>query len=181
MLRLSALGLAIVLCYSVSAKANQPLEQGGGAGRASAEGALQRVGQQMRQAEQRIAEQDTSAGTQELQQRAIDDLTELIRQMAKKCGASGQGLSPTPPSPAAPAGSMPSRSPAPASVTRVGQAAAGPGGAESVRQLNRRAWGHLPARLRQPVLEADFERFLPKYQQLIQRYFARLAEEVDSP
>jgi hypothetical protein len=135
----------------------------------------------MRQAQRKIAEEDTSAGTRALQQRVVDDLSELIRQMAKKCGGAGQGPSQSKQSSAATAGKIPSRSPARDSVTRLGQTPAQPPDTEKARQLNRQAWGNLPPRLRQPLLNADFERFLPKYERLIERYFTRLAEEAKKP
>ena len=38
-------------------------------------------------------------------------------------------------------------------------------------------WGHLPPRLRATMSSVEFEKFVPKYDRLIRRYYERLAEE----
>ena len=40
-----------------------------------------------------------------------------------------------------------------------------------------RAWGHLPERVRQQLQSAAIERFLPKYEDLIEQFYQRLAED----
>ena len=51
------------------------------------------------------------------------------------------------------------------------------GEASVARRVIERAWGHLPPALRERVSSADFDKFLPKYEKLIEQYFRRLAEE----
>lgn len=56
--------------------------------------------------------------------------------------------------------------------------------AELLRQrqsMVREVWGHLPPRLRNRVLNLNDEKFLPKYEDLIRRYFRAVAEESSRP
>jgi hypothetical protein len=46
-----------------------------------------------------------------------------------------------------------------------------------VVNLLKDAWGNLPEREREQMLQAPAEKFLPKYELLIERYYKRLAEE----
>ena len=45
------------------------------------------------------------------------------------------------------------------------------------RVVIRQIWGHLPARLREQVLNQSDEKFLPQYEDLIREYFRALAEK----
>lgn len=144
-------------------------------GQPNSENPLRQIGQRMRSVQQRISDKDTSKPTQELQQQVVTDLTDLIRQMEKKCNG-GQRHRPRKPS-SKPPSQNPSQGSARDSVSQLSQQATPSTVSDMARQLNRKAWGHLPAVLREPVLNADFERFLPKYERLIERYFRRLAEE----
>ena len=144
-------------------------------GQPDSENRLQQIGRRMRNVQQRISDKDTSKPTQTLQQQVVTDLTDMIRQMEKKCnGGQRQGQqnrsSKLPPQ-------KPSKGSARDSVSQLNQQATPLTASDMARRLNRTAWGHLPAVLREPVLNADFETFLPKYERLIERYFRRLAEE----
>ena len=46
-----------------------------------------------------------------------------------------------------------------------------------VHDLVRRFWGHLPDKLRDEMQSSLSEQFLPKYEQLIEDYYRRLAED----
>ena len=48
---------------------------------------------------------------------------------------------------------------------------------EAMQQLNKEIWGHLPPKLREQLQSGSVEQFLPKYEQLIEAYYKRLAEE----
>lgn len=52
------------------------------------------------------------------------------------------------------------------------------GGAPAMRERN---WGHLPERVRQQLQSAAIERFLPQYEELIEEYYRRLAEQPEAP
>lgn len=43
------------------------------------------------------------------------------------------------------------------------------------------AWGHLPQRVREQMLQSTSDEFLPEYREAIQAYYRRLAEEDDTP
>jgi hypothetical protein len=45
------------------------------------------------------------------------------------------------------------------------------------RQLLKDAWGHLPPALRDELLNVGGDRFLPKYEELVRRYYQSLAEK----
>ena len=45
------------------------------------------------------------------------------------------------------------------------------------RQLVKDVWGHLPEALRQEILNVSDEKFLPKYEDQVRRYFEALVEE----
>ena len=137
------------------------------------------VGQQMRSVQQRMADRDTSAPTQQLQLQIVDELSQLVEQLERKCRGERSAAQAEPSSAAS--SPNPSQRPASDSLSRPGQQAISPPSPAAALQLNRRAWGHLPPQQRQSVLNADFEIFLPQYKELIQRYFQRLAEEPDNP
>jgi hypothetical protein len=44
----------------------------------------------------------------------------------------------------------------------------------------RQAWGNLPERLREQMMQSSVDGFLPKYERLIEEYFKRLAEDESS-
>jgi hypothetical protein len=46
-----------------------------------------------------------------------------------------------------------------------------------MQELLKDLWGHLPERVREQLLQAPTDEFLPKYQLEIEKYFRRLAEE----
>jgi hypothetical protein len=169
-----AAATASVWFLTVAVSTHAAWGQGADVGPPGSSHPLQPIGRHMRDAQQRIANKDTSQPTQTLQQQVVDDLTELIRQLEKKCGGGPcQGQ----PKTSSSAPKKPSQGPAKDSVAQLNQQATRPSMIEETRQLNRKAWGHLPPVLREGVTNAGFERFLPKYEKLIERYFSRLAEE----
>lgn len=142
---------------------------------------LRIVLRQMKVAQRRIAERDTSGQASTAQQLALAELDTMIAELAQakqQCKAAGGG------------GSQGQQS-------SSGQNAAGqtPGGAggttsssptavaesENVRNLIRDLWGHLPPREREQVLQPLREDFLPEYAERIEAYFRELAEPSESP
>ena len=45
------------------------------------------------------------------------------------------------------------------------------------QQLLKDLWGHLPERVREQLIQAPTDEFLPKYKLEIEKYFRRLAED----
>ncbi|MDX1946412.1 MAG: hypothetical protein SFU86_13510 [Pirellulaceae bacterium] len=136
------------------------------------------IGERMRTAQQRIAGHDTSKNTQDLQRRILDDIAALIEQ-AKKQGAaqkqgSGPGSASTQPGSG---GGNPTAGPARDSTNRIEQGTKETTETADVQEVLRRFWGHLPQKLRDQMNAAGSERFLPKYERLIEEYYKRLAED----
>ena len=109
----------------------------------------------------RLAKLLTDKPTQVKQKDAIDKLDALIKLLEERRRQNG-GMA-----------NMPSR---PAEESTIRQ---GPGGSGPLHDANRngRGWGQLPAHKRQQILQSMTEGFPPHYQQLLERYYRRLAEE----
>lgn len=158
------------------------------------ENPLFRIEQKMRQVEQRLAEQDASESTQNLQQEIAKELAQLLEQLQQqqqqqqnqnssqqqqqqnqqqqtnsqqqqnqKQNASNRS-------------NQPASKPARESEERTGKTEEKikP---EDLQELFQRAWGNLPAQVRERMRSAAQEQFLPKYETLIEDYYKRLAEE----
>ena len=155
---------------------------------AEGENDLSRISRQMRLVQERIAQQEVSKKTQDLQQQIVADLDTLIKQIQQdmqqqKSPASG-GNSQKPsgeikqPGQQPNAGqSQPSEKPSRDSQEQLTEREAKPADAAAVQAMVKRIWGHLPDRVRQEMQNATVEEFLPKYQELIEDYYRRLAEE----
>jgi hypothetical protein len=143
------------------------------------------IGRRMRTAEELIRRRITSERTQRLQDQIVADLERLIEQLNKQC-QSGQRNSSGSPKPAGkPGGQSQAGSgenqggnrPAKESTDRVGVASTDEAEMERMRQMLKRVWGHLPPKVREQMSSGTIEEFLPKYEQLIEDYFSRLAKE----
>ena len=104
----------------------------------------------------------TDKPTQQKQQDAIDKLNTMIKLFEQRRQQQGGR-----------AGANPDE-PLQDSIIK-----AGPGGSGPLHDANRegRGWGQLPAHKRQEILQSMTEGFPPHYQQLLERYYRRLAEE----
>jgi len=151
---------------------------------------LTRLGQRMLLVQQRMEERDTASGTQALQRQIVDEFAALIedlqQQQHKRTGAAQSDPRATARagSAAQRAGALPATAEGPArqSSDRVDPAQAARLTPEDRQSLVRSAWGHLPATVRQQVQGPGVERFLPKYERLIEEYYRRLAENpADAP
>jgi hypothetical protein len=145
-----------------------------------------RIGKRMQIAQERIRTRNTAATTQRLQRQVIDDLDRLIEKVKKaKCCGSGDGQPQ-----AAPPGQKKAGKPSNAqgrtaandsrptkSTERVGETESSEARIARYRALVKQVWGHLPERIRQRMPNTADEEFLPKYSDLIEDYFQRLAEE----
>jgi hypothetical protein len=110
----------------------------------------------------RLAKLLTDKPTQQKQKDAVDKLDALIKLLEER-RRQGQGMSTANPD-----------RPAEDSVIM-----GGPGGSGPLHDANRngRSWGQLPAHKREQILQSMTEGFPAHYQQLLERYYRRLAEE----
>jgi hypothetical protein len=110
----------------------------------------------------RLAKYLTDKPTQQKQQDAIDKLDALIKLFEERRQQRGGRVNPNP------------ERPAEESTVRMG-----PGGSGPLHDANRqgRDWGLLPPHKREQILQSLTEGFPPHYQQLLERYYRRLAEE----
>lgn len=149
---------------------------------------LTRIARQMRQVQRRMEGKEVSRQTQELQERIVADLDALIKQLQQQKKNSSPSSSSSPQQPRdqdvqqpdqqPDAGQeKPSNKPSQQSTERLGRQSPGDIDAAAMEALVKRVWGHLPDRARQELQNASNEEFLPKYQQVIEEYFRRLAEE----
>jgi hypothetical protein len=111
----------------------------------------------------RLAKLLTDKPTQQKQKDAVDKLAALVKlleeQRRRQQGGGGGG--------------MPDR---PLDDSRI---VGGPGGSGPMHAARRNGanWGQLPAHKRQEILQSMTEGFPPHYQQILERYYRRLAEE----
>ncbi len=131
----------------------------------------------------------TGPATQQAQQNALGQLDALLKAVkaAKSAASAGSKLqSPASQSPAGAARPKPDSARDQAATAQPGTSAsrrpAGDGkgrkaAREEARATMKRLWGGLPERARQQMLQAPVEEFPPKYEEQIEQYFRRLAEE----
>jgi hypothetical protein len=149
---------------------------------------LSNIARKMRLAQTRLAGEKISQDTQGLQQQIVTDLEALIKQLQKQKKQSSSSSSASSQRPSGQnvqqpdkqpdsGQEKPSNKPARESTQRLGQQDAQPPDPEAVQALVKRVWGHLPDRARQEMQNVSVEEFLPKYREVIEDYFRRLAEE----
>lgn len=147
---------------------------------------LSRIGRQMRRVEERIAEARTGDDTRTMQRGIVEELDKLLEMARRRQSQSSQSQSSRPGSrrervrqPGSQAsGGRNSKQPASDSSPRLGQAEAHKPDPQAVQKLLEDLWGHLPEHQRERVISSTMDRFLPLYEQLIEQYFTRLAEEL---
>lgn len=169
---------------------------------------LEDISMNLREAQRLLAEKQTGKPTQAAQQKAIDDLNRLIeavKQQANQSKSSGRQQSSSRDSTkqekpqdastaerrasSEPSGGEPSGAPlrnrngkAEESSDRLPESRpAGNRIGERRAGLVREAWGHLPQRLREQLLNAGSDRTLPQYDSMIRSYFESLATPDGSP
>jgi hypothetical protein len=148
---------------------------------------LTQIARRMQVAQERIRLRKTASTTQRLQQQIIDELARIIDEARKsQCGGGGQpkpqpgqanqkksgqpGANPQSRNPAS--DSRPTKS-----TQRLGKEESAEANATRRRALVKETWGHLPQRVRDQMPNTAGEEFLPKYEDIIEDYFERLAEE----
>lgn len=138
----------------------------------------------MHAAARSIAESDLSTATAR-QTEAVRLLDDLLRQFAPQ--ETPAGAPPTPETEVAgvrdadPAET--GRSPGAGTRDALESAPQRPGTPAAVAPLERRrnlatsVWGHLPDRIREQMQQSYHERYLPEYEDLVERYYEMLAEQ----
>jgi hypothetical protein len=144
---------------------------------------LTRIGRRMRTVEERIAASDTSEPTQRIQRNIVEELAALITQQKQQSAAgqrAPQSSSGRPQAQAQQPGAAPAsqaaRQPQDSEERLDRNRDQGDGGQERMA-LAKEVWGHLPQRVQDAMSSGLPEQFLPKYEQLIEEYYRRLAEE----
>ena len=164
------------------AKKDPRAKAGEDLGQPSEDNPLRRIMERMKLIEEKIAEADASQQTQKVQQEVLDDLSLLIEQLQKQCAQSQQSGKSQPSSSQKPkagnsAAQRPSDKPSPDSRERMDKAKKSKVAGLSPEQLVKEVWGHLPPKIVEQMTRQSVDKFLPKYEQLIEDYFRRLAED----
>jgi hypothetical protein len=117
----------------------------------------------MGDAVRKLSKLNTGKTTQGTQKEIIAKLDRLIEELEKECAACKAGR----------IGANPTK-PAADSTIR-----SGPGGQSSLHaaKSGNKKWGELPPHQRDRILQSQTQGFPPHYQQILERYYRRLAEE----
>jgi hypothetical protein len=152
---------------------------------------LVRVSQEMRSLESLISGR-AKGETEAVQRQIIADLEKLIQQAEKQSAAQQSSSSKDKKSgqvtkrqsvkqPKMSSGEgQASTQPAQDSNDKLRQAEAAQVDPAALKGMLKDAWGNLPARAREQMLQNSPERFLPQYELMIEKYYKRLAEEQHS-
>lgn len=146
------------------------------------------IARSMRLAEGLIDERESGQKTQEIQAEIIADIDTLLKRAKKKCQSCSsqcqsvaQRKPPEQPKPSPPKEGSPKPKPATTSNAKPGKAEGEMPDMAEMMAVIKQVWGELPEKERQEMLESSVEEFLPKYADMIERYFKRLAEDRKEP
>jgi len=170
--------LCLLLPFSFCLAAADPLEDAIG---------------QMRTVQRRIEAGDTGRQTRELQQQIVDNLEKLIERANRQQSRPNESPQPQqqPPDGHKPDKQQQSNDTrssggkdqqkqnedAKGSTDRVGKGRDHQAELLRRRQTVKEVWGHLPPALQQKLLNIFSEKYLPKYEELVRRYYEALAEQ----
>lgn len=150
---------------------------------------FERIAQQIRDAQNRLRRIDSGDKTQELQRKIIDDLEQLIAKIEQEQQQQQQQQSqsqsqPKPQSKSQPQPKPGQPQPQPGSEQDSDKARDSQDGTRSsktqkpdpgrLQSLLEKAWGSLPERERQDVMQSSVDDFPTKYQAVIEEYFKTL-------
>ncbi len=146
------------------------------------------IARSMRLAEGLIDENESGEKTQKIQAEIIADIDTLLKRAQKKCqscASQSQSVAqrePTEqPKPSKPKEGNSSPKPATTSNVKPGKTdGQTPDMAEMIAVI-KQVWGELPEKERQQMLQSSIEEFLPKYADMIEQYYKRLAEDRKEP
>ena len=129
---------------------------------------IRRISEQLRKAQKRLANRDTSDGTQQLQRQSLEQLKKLASELQKQSSSS---------STASGANNPQVTQQSPAAPDSDPQGASNPAKVDSVTQASgQRIWGHLRKRLRERMRAAGVEEFLPEYEGMLEAYYRQLGK-----
>lgn len=165
---------------------------------------LERAIEGMRQAQKRISAADTSGETQKIQQRVVKDLEDILALLKKQQRQRSQpqkqksdqnqqpsqrqkmqkeqtdpqnsGSKKNPDKPGDPRDGRRNDGKSADSQERTDPARAAAEQARRV-QMIKDVWGHLPPHVREAMLNSVSEKYLPKYEELVKKYYEALAEK----
>ena len=144
----------------------------------------------MRRAEELLGSARRDQTATPVQREVVAELERLIAEMEKQCQGGGQCDKPQQSQnqqqqsqrSQAKAGAKPASQPskgnsaARTSTARMGSAPASKDAIQAPAELMKAAWGHLPERVRERMLQSSSEEFLPEYREQLEEYYRRLAE-----
>jgi hypothetical protein len=145
-----------------------------------------KISRQMRDVERRISNSQSGGATQQKQQAISDELAKLIEQLKKATQSSqkpGSGNSPSSQRSKVAQGGQKAGSqrqsdkPAKDSSSQMRHDEAAKADPAAIRERMKEAWGNLPERIREQMMQSSVDDFLPKYELLIEKYFQRLSED----
>lgn len=168
---------------------------------------VERIGADLLEARRLLDERQTGEPTRAAQRRVIDELSRLIEAAKSQPSRSGDGQENSNGRPQSESDGSRNAEPPPGreapTSDAAGTAAGTPGRnrngkaeessdrarqdrlREAVRDfrsdLVRDEWGHLPPRLREQLLNAGSDEYLPQYDSLVRRYFESLAQPAPAP
>lgn len=142
------------------------------------------IARSMRLAEGLIDRADSGQVTQKVQAEIVADLDKLLKQAQKKCQACASPSQSTAerkpdaqPKPGEPKEGKPDAKPSTTSNAKPGKAEGQLGNMAEAIAVIKQVWGELPEQQRQEMLQLSVEEFLPKYADLIEQYYKRLASD----
>jgi hypothetical protein len=143
---------------------------------------FQSIERRMGEVQQRLRELDTSGATQQLQQRIVADLDAVIQQMQQQLADQSSGEQQITPTgqqgqPSDDDGGQTGDRSTTGTPDQTPDEEGRVTETDAMRQALDRFWGNLPERVRRQVQNMSNVEFLPEYQQLIEDYYRRLAEE----
>ncbi len=146
------------------------------------------IARSMRLVEGLIGENEAGEKTQKIQAEIVADIDTLLKRAQKKCqSCANQSQSvaqrePTEqPKPSQPKEGKPGTQPATTSNVKPGKADSQAPDMAEMMAVIKQVWGELPEKERQQMLQSSIEEFLPKYADMIEQYFKRLAEDRKEP
>lgn len=151
---------------------------------------LSQIGERMQEVTRLINQADVGEPTRELQEDIVSDLEALIREARRRQGGSSSSNNsqqqqtrerkevkqPEQQNAQGSGSGDPNSKPAQDSTDRVEQDSVREVDMQDMGELMRQVWGHLPQREREQMLQSTVDVFLPKYSEMIEEYFRRLAE-----
>jgi hypothetical protein len=140
---------------------------------------LGRIGNRMREVEQRLAQRDLTEPTQVAQRQIVAELEALIDDLTSQQQQQNQRRAPSDKTRGEDTTDKQGQEAATDTTDGSTQDNAAGDGTGTVQRVVGDIWGHLPERYRRQVRNAGAVEFLPQYSKLIEDYYRRLSEDRD--